>query len=247
MPSTPEIDHVTRLVRGVEIQRHSDAENTAKADGYVGVSRKVEIDLAGICQDTAPGGGQIRRDPGGCLGKNVRGMPCNAIGKNHLLKEPYSQYGETNCQTVELQSAIALLYLRQNLVVADYRAGDEMREEKDKETIVKETVAADHALPDVHQVCDLGEREERNSQRQDDRFDVPGRARGSRHRIDEEVCVLEISEQRQVGSYPKRQHRFARFAASLNNPVLEGSSPIVEQDRRNNQQHIRRVPPDIEN
>jgi hypothetical protein len=58
--------------------------------------------------------------------------------------------------------------LRNNLPVPDNRTGDEMGKEDDEKRVVEETVMELRVTPDVHDVADLGEGEERDGQRQDD-------------------------------------------------------------------------------
>src|SRR5580658_849456 len=51
MPAAPELGHIGSEIGPVEVNGQADAEKLGDAAGYIGIARKVEVELEGVCVD----------------------------------------------------------------------------------------------------------------------------------------------------------------------------------------------------
>ncbi len=137
--------------------------------------------------------------------------------------------------------------LRDDLVVADQRAGDQLREEGDEGGELQQAVDVAVAAAQVDQVADLLEGEEADAQRQHDRPGLEAGAQQPGDAASGEVGVFAHAEHAQVQRDPRREPgirpptqvgpRTSQLA--MVSPTSSGtnrtSQPAVEHQRRRHQ------------
>lgn len=124
------------------------------------------------------------------------------------------------------------------------RAGDQLREKSDEQAIVQEIVFSRFTTVCIDEVRYLLECEKRDSQGQDNRFQVKTRTRQRIDVIDKEIRVFEITQQAEIRGYTQVHKRIV--TASLMLAVKRGTHEIVEEDRQQDENYVNRVPPAIE-
>ena len=127
--------------------------------------------------------------------------------------------------------------LRDDAVVAQQRAGDQVREPRDEEEVLREARRARRALRHVDEVGDLREGEEGDPERDGDAGDQAYRAG---RRAGDTGLPLEPGQQRHVRTHGERQQRAAAM------PVQRVSRAEIGRDRGKKQHEIPRIPPGVE-
>ena len=54
MPAAPEIPHGGGSIGEIEVFRETEAQDLTHADGHVGITGEIKIDLEGVAQDGEP-------------------------------------------------------------------------------------------------------------------------------------------------------------------------------------------------
>ena len=189
MPAPPELGDGTRGVRVVEVFGELESHDAAQADGHVGITGKVEINLEGISQGDQPGGGAVEGgEAGGKVGSIQYAIHIGPhdIGDEDLL-------AQTDYKAIEPLKPVGIARftvadLVGHLVVTNDGAGDELRKHGDVEHEVAKPL---HGLVDppigIECVSDALEREERNADGEEDVTPFVGRFAGQ---TPQEVQVL---------------------------------------------------------
>ena len=157
-----------RLVGRVEVERQAQAEHQRHADRHVGIAGEVEVELEGEGQAADPGlgGGQRGAAPPAEKAGSARWASVSAM--HDLLGQADDEQHQAAAQILpSVRAARVALELRDDLVVAHQRPGDQLREEGDEHPEVEEAVDVPVAAAQVHQVADLLEHEEADPERQD--------------------------------------------------------------------------------
>ncbi len=122
--------------------------------------------------------------------------------------------------------------------------GDELGEEGHEEGVLHEPVAAAPPVVGVHEVGDLLEGEERDPDGQGDGPEGDAGPRHGVHRVDEEVRVLEPSQEGEVEGQARHEDEAApgRARGGLDAPAEQE----VHQDGGGEEQEVDGVPPAVE-
>ena len=116
------------------------------------------------------------------------------IGADRFLDQSDDENRESDREIFQRQAIRAMVgELRHDVAVVQDRPGDQMREKRNEQHIVQKVTVSGDAGFAVDQVADLGEREKRDAQRQDDLID---RLNGGNEMTDEaddgeQVFVIE--------------------------------------------------------
>jgi hypothetical protein len=168
VPASPHVDQARRLVRRCEVQRHLDIEQSREADRHVRVPGEIEVHLEGESQDADPSFEQHHRAPLVHGLENTIGVGREVVGEQYLLRQADGEYGQAYSYIFPVDAVgLGLRELGHDLPVVQQRSHDEVREIAHEKQVMTEPVLARLAARSVHQKHDLGEREERDPQRQD--------------------------------------------------------------------------------
>ena len=121
-------------------------------------------------------------------------MPDSGSAQTAFLTSPMTKIESPTKRFSQRQAIRAMVgELRHDVAVVQDRPGDQMREKRNEQHIVQKVTVPGDAGFAVDQVADLGEREKRDAQRQDDRID---RLNGGNEMTDEaddgeQVFVIE--------------------------------------------------------
>jgi len=236
VPALPEVGDADRLIRGIEVLRQSNAEQQADADGHVRIAREVEIDLQAIADRGHPGF-EERQDG---IGRKQRiDMLGDAVGDDAFLKQADREQEQPLGELPGVKRH-ALAQLRHDVRVVQDRAGDQVREERNREREAPRTEVLDLTLVAVDQPGDDLKGEKRQAQWQHQLKHRVGRADGQIPVFQPEIGVLKIAEQTDVIGQPHDQQRpgpgFRYLLAQVE--IADG---VADQ-----QGHIARVPPAVE-
>src|SRR5215471_12132973 len=117
---------------------------------------------------------------------------CEMVGQQHLLHEAEDDQNKPLCVPPQMLRSVRRLVQRsEKFVVAQQWTGDEVREKGDIERVARQWVRLGNSSPQVHQVCNLLEREEANSEWQHQTEGMINEAGNSRDIAQEEVQILE--------------------------------------------------------
>ena len=124
MPAPPELGDAFGDIGVIEVFKKVKAENTAQSDSHVRVSRKVKVNLKGICGNAKPGTGHRQL----ALGQSREVFPklAGGVGEKHLFAEPHGKgpyAGGYQCQRMR-----PLGQLLVDVAVAHDGPGDKLRE-----------------------------------------------------------------------------------------------------------------------
>ncbi|MCK7472601.1 MAG: hypothetical protein MZV49_01525 [Rhodopseudomonas palustris] len=129
--------------------------------------------------------------------------------------------------------------------MVDDRASNQMREERDHQKIVFETIAIGLALRRVDQISDLLKREERDRERQ---HQFEDRDVGAEQRVQigrRERRVFEIADQRQIERDADREQQ-ARRPIGPGALGKQSSAGEIDGDAREQHEQIPRIPERVE-
>ncbi len=90
MPPPPEIGGILRLVGRVEVNRQAETHQQRQADGNIGITRKVTVNLKGI-SEKGHNVGKTRKH-GRSIKHLVHEMHGQVIGKNHFFEQPFQDH-----------------------------------------------------------------------------------------------------------------------------------------------------------
>ncbi len=159
----------TARVRPVEVLREPEAEHPRQADRHVAVAGEVEVDLDRVRQRADPRAGRASSPDGVPNAASATGPTWSAIST--FLDSPSAKRGKPSAKSSKpLAARRRTADLVVDLVVADDRPGDQLREERHVLRVVGDPPHR-RRLParDVDHVRDRVEREERDPDRQQDR------------------------------------------------------------------------------
>lgn len=88
VPATPEFCGTFRNVGIIEVFRKMESEHEAKADGHIGISGEIEINLQSVGNGSQPGGGHGSRCT---VIEYVVGHLCHIIGNQYFLGKPINK------------------------------------------------------------------------------------------------------------------------------------------------------------
>ena len=238
MPAAPELGDRARPIGQIEIARERKAEREAKPDRHVRVAGEIEIDLDRVGRKPEPGFGEARQRR---LVEHGFGKARDLVGDQHLLRKTDDEDAQARRDAPEPHAPRA--EAARNRVIADDRAGDELRKHRDVDRDLKQVAVGRCAAMHVDQVRDRVKGEERDAERQ---REAGQRERGTGdrvHRAEDKVGVLEQAEGGEV-----RRHRECRDEAA---PVaLRGTDHqgrcVVEDDLAGEQQDEDRLAPGVE-
>ena len=199
VPAPPELGDRARSVWPVEVLREADAEHEREPEGHVRVAAEVEVELDGVREHAH----QRRRRVELVRRHAERGVGDrrDGVGDDDLLGEPEPEPVDARREGIE--RLLSLDELVADLVEANDRPGDQLREERDVEGEIKRRhKVAGRAAVDVDEIAQRVEREERDADGQEDIG--PGHRREARPREarvprrDTQVRVLEPAQERDV-------------------------------------------------
>ena len=255
VPAPPEFDDAGRLVRGMEVHRQANAHHHGRAQRHVRIGAEIKIDLECKEQRAQPAIGRSRCNAAPRRIEDGIGKGRQIVGDQRFLGEANGEKGHAGGQIVI--AAAQLPELRDQVVVADDGAGDQMREIGDEQRVIQQAVIVCPAGIGIHQIADLLKREEADRQRQEE---MRHRQSDAQHIIgsaDEQSVVLEQRDQPQIESQPCDQQtapvgqpRRARLDFASQQKVHAGRAgqqdqevgppPGIEGVRRQQQEHAPR-------
>src|SRR5581483_10395813 len=178
-------------------------------DRHVGVARKVTVDLDCVCQHGHPDGmGRIITG----VGEDWVREQGHAVGNGEFLEQAHQEVLSTQLQSSPVP-AFDLVRLRQEIPGANDWSRHQVWEERDEQHKVREILLGHNAATiDVNRVVDRLEGVEGDADRQDnfEQRDVVGNSHGveaASQRFQEEVRILEVAEQAQIGDEANQEQR----------------------------------------
>ena len=193
MPSSPEVLEADRGVGGVEVLGEAEPEEQRQADGHVGVTGEVAIDLDGVAVDPQQG------VEGLMLGGDAEDGVHDGVGQvagHHDLLEQAAGYEPERQAGVDLAGVAGLAELGQELRGPHDRAGHQVGEEGEVDRKIQQGCRFDASTVGVDHVAESLEREEADPHRWDQsaarHFHVDAHPAESAGRsFQEEALVLE--------------------------------------------------------
>ena len=245
VPAPPKLRDVAGEVRRLEVGHELDAKELGGADGDVAVAGEIPVDLKGKIHGTEHEGG-----PGvfGVVGKDVIGINGAGIRHHHLLEHPPQDQPQAGDALLVFEDAF-VFNLRQEPRSPLNRPGDELREEAHKRREIDEA-ARRLQVPAVN-VNGIGEglkRIEADAHRQDhlERRNVHRHARRSPRidpAVDEEVAVLEVTQQSEV--HQQRHPEPRLLGAFLLRSFDLQTDEVIHQGGKRNQPQKPPIPPPV--
>ena len=193
----------------------AQADHDGDADGHVAVAGEVEVELQRVAEGRGPAGQEPEL---GVVREEVVHVGRHHVGDEHLLGEAHDEEEEAGADERPAEALLRALELGADVAVADDRAGEDVREERDPGQVVDHALRRlDRAAVHVHRIRDAGERVERDADRQEE---LHGRERLARAQqpqdavelVDEEAAVLEVAEEGEVQGDRRRQDQLAAAA-----------------------------------
>ena len=127
MPAAPEFSDALGDIGIVEVLQELEAYHAAKADGHVGISREVEVNLQRERRSTYPTADKGQIAAGG--GIHVPEL-AYGVGYQYLLADTYHKALDAGGELIYAAGAEAELV--GNILVADDGTRDELREQRDE-------------------------------------------------------------------------------------------------------------------
>ena len=205
MPAPPEINDIRRPVRRIEVDGQPDVEKKRESNRHIRVSGKIVINLQGVCRRSKPRIGSWQ--PCGDNIKNLVGDRGATIGQDNFFEQTERKKSYSQGKVVNIEFEIFPVgKLRHHLGMMQYRAGHQMGEISNKQNVSKETTFPHFPFSDISQVRNLGERIERDANRQHNQPYVPMDTEHLPKLSGKEHQVLEVPEQANVGN--DQQHEY---------------------------------------
>ena len=221
VPAAPEVGRVLRFERRVEVLLELITEQQCKADGHIGVAGEVAIQLEGEAEPAE----QVLHAgvEHGIVEHAVDEVAADVVGNNDLLDEA----GHDEHHTFAHHSAgggTVGADLRQDVDGAHHRAGQQRREEGEREGVVEQVALRfELAAVDVDDVADGAEGEERNAGGKDDVEGVEVATSDVGGCLKQQVEVLEIQQ------YTEVYHHIERHDAAPSGVAAQRIKPAAEQ------------------
>src|SRR5262249_52574169 len=147
-----------------------------------------------------------------------------------FLREADREDGNADRVAIDARRPFGRAELRNDFLEMDDRSGDQLREEHHEQAEVHEIVLLDLVRIAVDHEGDLLEREERNPHRKADARYVDMYAERRIDVVDEEIRVLEVTEQREIPDEPDHEPR-ARRGARGGEPLQAAPDREIDDDR----------------
>src|SRR5260370_2143397 len=128
------------------------------------------------------------------------GKGSDAVRDHDFLEEADHENTQPGGDILADRSRLAALELGHHLRMVEDGAGDQMRKVGHEQQVIGKTRLARLANVGVDQKGDLGKREKRNPQRQDDRRDHERMGQSKVEIIDDEIRILEVGQRGQIGA-----------------------------------------------
>ncbi len=244
VPAPPELGDRLADVGLVEVLHEAEAHHQAEADGHVAVAGEVEVELRGVGQGAEPGvaGGRVLQ------GEAVVGEGGQGVGDEHLLDEALHEAGAAFGELVDGVGAVVELV--DQVLEAQHRAGDQVREDRDEGGEVDQVVGRRGiAAVDVDDVADRLEGVEGDADRQQDvgQHERLHAERGDDlvEAVDAEVGVLEVPEHAEVDHHAEDQPALRGTGAYAGGADAQ-ADPVVEDGDPGEQQEEVHPPPGVE-
>ena len=247
MPTTPKFGGGERLVGAVEVLRQAETHQEGDADGDVGVAGEVGVNLQRVREQ----GDKVfkSREQERRVENAVNEIGGEVVAQDNLLGKSVQNPEDGDAKGAAGQKVLAVK-LRNELVGANDRACDQLREEREVETEIENVLDGRNlAAVNVDTVADRLEGEERNTYGQDDGVYEGIRAKqlvagGGEEIVDveldtgkvvkgvqEEVGILIVAEYKQVNNNDD-DHPELLF------PMLFGAlNPFADKEVRNNAEY----------
>ncbi len=243
MPAPPELLQAGRDIRVIEILRKAEAEQQRDTDGNVGIAGEIEIDLESETIDRQQyrcgiAAGHVVPDRVGGGRERIR--------EHHLLHEAEHDQRDRVRDLLPRQ-ALGMVEFVEELAGAHDRAGHQLREERDEQSVVEQAAARlEFAAVHVDGVAHALECVERDADRQQhiDGAEVQRTAGCCRDVVgagDHEIRVLEEGKHAQVADHADRDQSLRLQGLREMQP-----DPVVEHGREQDQAQVLPVPRRVE-
>lgn len=174
MPAAPELGDGLGDVGVVEVLGELEAQHPAQADGHLGITGKVEIDLEGKGQDPHPyhKDAAVRRKDG----RDLRPQGAGLIGQQDLFSQAHHETADPQGKT--LKAFGPGVQLRGNVLVADNGSGNELGEHGHIGSEAYDIVLGPELRPGIRRWC----RTWSGTYKRRSQWEGPGPGEGSRFR-----------------------------------------------------------------
>jgi len=163
------------------------------------------------------------------------------VGDHHFLEQPRGEDRKSSRREHRRTPGTTAFELRDHLGVMHQRSCDQVREERHEKRIADDVAFDFRAAHHVDEIGDLLEREEGYAERKHDVDERKRRARQHVDAFDDEICVFEIAEQRQVERNPDNAD-----SATATRILHRQAERKIRRDRGDQQHQIDRPPGAIE-
>src|SRR3954468_19151472 len=169
MPAAPEILNALREIRLPEVDHEVKSHELRTATGDAAVAAKVSIYLPRKCIHAKQGHRQTRFAERSSKGRV--GDEGTVIGNYAFSKQPFENQQQPGKGLLRIPLS-RFLYLWQKMRRPLDWAGDQMREQTDKQSVIQERSRCRQlSRVHIHDVCDFLKRVKRNSRRKNDSQD----------------------------------------------------------------------------
>ena len=139
VPTTPEINDRTCLIRRIEINRQTDTEHAGQTERHVAIARKIEIDLEGIGNRAEPCGFKRHRSASIRMTENQIDDRGDTIRQHDLLEQTDRKQCATDSQIEhQLAAENRQTELWDRVFLQNDRPCDQLRKEDHEQTIFRE-------------------------------------------------------------------------------------------------------------
>ena len=240
MPAPPEFADAGRKIGIIEVFGEGEAEHGPEADGHVGITGKVIVDLQPVIERPQPGHGGAH--PGGVQGEHLVRLGGKAVGQNDLFGKAVQKALRAEGKALGRHGAAAQLGL--DVGVAHDGPRHQLGEKADVERQQKPVfLGLDAPAVEVDDIAHGLEGVKTDAQGQGD---VPhGQhlpAQKPRQGVGGKAVIFIVAQQREVRRHHRRQHQ--RTA-----PAGEGGegqpAQIVQGDGGQHQKDVHRLAPGV--
>ena len=206
VPAAPELGDRLADVRIVEVFEKLEAEHFAETDRHIRVAGEIEVNLQRVANRAHPrtGGGQLARCIFEYAVRNLR----EHVGQQHLFAEPEQEAADTLGKLRKRVLSHGKLHV--DIVVAYDRACNQLREHGDvqrqrKQIVLRRNLSAVY----VNDVAERLKRVKRDADRHDNVRHRNAQSEQAVRRADEEIQILEYTQQAQIGDNTQNEQRFS--------------------------------------
>ena len=239
MPSSPEFTNALGDEGVVEILKEVEAEDAAKTDGHIGVTREVEVQL----QRDGNGIQPVAADAGLVHGVQCLAHRAELVCDQYFLGKTQDEAGHAVGEFFKGVCSLGQILLNRH--VTDDRAGNQLREQchvgsQVNEVLLGSSLAAIHVDGVAHGL--EGVEADTDGQRQTEQRDV--RAGNIVDVVNKEVGVFEEAKCSEAGDHRRpEEHLGQRSAAEA---IDQKTVNIAGQRRRQHEQRVDRLTVEIE-